>query len=186
MFVLLFGLMGVASLFPVGSHYAAQGEQFDRSTALSDAAFDELLARGILRPQAWLYGDPDVRADTVETVYDYDLAVIQQSTINSGQFNIINPAITPGRAFIIDPIGVQSALPPQNALQEHNHFFPYLQGATQSMTMPAAWNSPPATWTLPPAAWPIQEPTWPIRRVSLPGAVPGDPMPLLVADTIFS
>lgn len=194
MFVLLFGLMGVASLFPVGSHYAAQGEQFDRSTALSDAAFDELLARGMLRPQFWIYGDISVAANT-ETSVDPpvapyasnqdDLLFIQPST---QAFNITPGGdvdaqeVLAGRAFVIDPIGVQSALPPQNAQQEHNHFFPYAEGVAQLGTMPVPWQA-----TLRPTQGTTNvESVWPIRRVSLPGAALGQPMPLLVADTIFS
>ena len=55
MFVLLFGLMGVASIFPVGNHYAGKGEQFDRGSALAEAAFADLKARGMLKPELWFY-----------------------------------------------------------------------------------------------------------------------------------
>ncbi len=54
-FVLLFGLLGVASLFPVGNHYANQGDKYDRDTTLVDAAFSEMKTRGVLRPEGWLY-----------------------------------------------------------------------------------------------------------------------------------
>ena len=53
MFVLLFGLMGVAAIFPVGNHYAAKGDQYDRGAAMADAALAELKSRGLLRPQLW-------------------------------------------------------------------------------------------------------------------------------------
>jgi Tfp pilus assembly protein PilV len=55
MFVLLFGLMGVAAIFPVGNHYAGKGEQFDRGSALAEAAFADLKARGMLTPEYWYY-----------------------------------------------------------------------------------------------------------------------------------
>mgnify|MGYP001411790992 CR=1 FL=1 len=42
MFVLLFGLLGVASIFPVGSHYMNEGEKFDLSSALAQNAFEEM------------------------------------------------------------------------------------------------------------------------------------------------
>src|SRR4051794_34820033 len=57
MFVLLFGLMGVAAIFPVGNHYAGKGEQYERGAALADAAFAELKARGMLKPELWIYAD---------------------------------------------------------------------------------------------------------------------------------
>src|SRR5215207_700910 len=57
MFVLLFGLMGVASIFPVGNHYAGKGEQYDRGAALADQAFADIKARGMLNPSAWIYPD---------------------------------------------------------------------------------------------------------------------------------
>ena len=44
--VLLFGLMGVAAIFPVGNHYAGRGEQFDRGSALAEAAFESAWERG--------------------------------------------------------------------------------------------------------------------------------------------
>ena len=51
MFVLLFGLMGVAAIFPVASHYLTQGDQKDRSDALAANAFAEIKARGLMRPE---------------------------------------------------------------------------------------------------------------------------------------
>lgn len=191
MFVLLFGLMGVASLFPVGSHYAAQGEQFDRSTALSDAAFDELLARGMLKPETWLYGNP--LKDNNGANYN-DTTV--SSITNNGDIEVINPNTQmfnlpfvnggPGRAFVIDPIGAAAAIDPQV------QFFPYANYLTGMLNneMPSQWQTVPATWP-DPATWPIQEDVWPIRRVSLPApeyvsARPFQVLPLLVADTIFS
>ena len=60
MFVLLFGLMGVAAIFPVGNHYAGRGEQFDRGSALAESAFADLKARGMLKPELWYYANHPV------------------------------------------------------------------------------------------------------------------------------
>jgi len=46
-FVLLFGLMGVAAIFPVGNHYVVEGEKFDLGSSLARNAFEEIKARGI-------------------------------------------------------------------------------------------------------------------------------------------
>lgn len=191
MFVLLFGLMGVASLFPVGSHYAAQGEQFDRSTALSDAAFDELLARGMLKPESWLYGNPLKNANNAtynDTTVSANTANNDVEVINPNTklFNLTLPAVGPGRAFVIDPVGAAAAIDPQ---AQYFPFWNYLVDAP-NVGMPSAWQTAPATWPNP-ANWPIQEDAWPIRRVTLPApeyasARPFQVLPLLVADTIFS
>ncbi|QDS98027.1 type IV pilus modification PilV family protein [Adhaeretor mobilis] len=198
MFVLLFGLMGVASLFPVGNFYASRGERASRGVALSDAAFDEMLARGMLKPEAWLYGDPDMATVTElnsesisptdksyvihpETVFDGTARVPNPQRANIGEFNLTAGAIGPGRAFVIDPIGVAAALPPQDP-ENHNQFFPYAGGVKLTATMPAAWKNSLA---------PILEDAWPIRRVTLPAPDPTTnggaiALPLNVADTIFS
>jgi len=88
MFVLLFGLMGVVALFPVGNHYAKQGDKFERGTTLAQNAFDELTSRGILQPEFWLYAN--------------NSAFIQPS--GTGIFNNTS-ASGPGHAFVIDPLG---------------------------------------------------------------------------------
>lgn len=53
MFVLLFGLMGVASVFPVGSYYIERGDQLDRTSAVSAAALNEISTWGMLVPTRW-------------------------------------------------------------------------------------------------------------------------------------
>ena len=42
MFVLLFGLWGVAAIFPVGNHYVIEAEKFDLGGNLAQNAFEEL------------------------------------------------------------------------------------------------------------------------------------------------
>ena len=53
MFILLFGLVGVASLFPVGKYHMQQATQYDRSAAVGQRAFEEIRVRGLLRPDRW-------------------------------------------------------------------------------------------------------------------------------------
>jgi hypothetical protein len=53
MFILLFGLVGVASLFPVGKFHATQALQYDQAAALGQRAFEEIRVRGLLRPDRW-------------------------------------------------------------------------------------------------------------------------------------
>ena len=48
--ILTIGLLGVAALFPVGSYYMQKGEIADRGSAIAQAAFNDLIARGMLNP----------------------------------------------------------------------------------------------------------------------------------------
>ena len=62
MFVLLFGLLGVASFFPVGQHFVQKGDRLDRVAAVGQAAANDMATRGILRSDQWLQvhkNDPD-------------------------------------------------------------------------------------------------------------------------------
>jgi hypothetical protein len=97
MFVMLFGLMGVAAIMPVGNHYAARSDQYDRGAALAGSAFAELKSRGLLQPGYWLRANSAPFIDA------------------NGNFNTV-ASFGPGHAFVIDPLG---------AAQSNNEFFPY-------------------------------------------------------------
>ena len=219
MFVLLFGLMGVAAVFPVGNHYAGRGEQFDRSTALSESAFGELRARGVLRPETWLYGaatgDEVVGAsdDDLDTLLTFSHPpltpiVIQDHRVNSPgaarqAFNVLgyptNPVggagtAGPGRAFVIDPLGVAAAYNATPVVPNAD-VFPI---ATFDEVDPQAKpnTAMPGPWALAiDAATPLVsydfEARWPIRRVTLPVPPTGgsgfefSPVPTQIAESIF-
>jgi hypothetical protein len=129
MFVMLFGLMGVAAIMPVGNHYAARSERYDRGGALAASAFAELKSRGLLQPDFWLYSD-------------------SKGVMNNGAFQLPFTGTNPvgaGHAFVIDPLG---------AAETTNTFFPYpnaLDGAGNP------WNGAP--WNLAGSAWPIRRVT---------------------------
>jgi hypothetical protein len=108
MFVLLFGLMGVAAIFPVGNHYAGRGEQYDRGAAMADAAFGEIKARGLLRPDVWLYAQQPSNASLY---MKNDARVIAASGGSAGLFNVTTLAtMGPGHAFVLDPMGTAAAV----------------------------------------------------------------------------
>src|SRR5262245_49081304 len=48
--ILAIGLLGVAALFPVGAYYMQKGEVSDNGSAVAQAVFNEVMARGILNP----------------------------------------------------------------------------------------------------------------------------------------
>jgi hypothetical protein len=174
MFVLLFGLMGVAAVFPLGNHYAARGDQYDRGAAMADAAFADLKARGILQPSVWMYAEAP---PTSSVMLGNDWRISQSSGIGLGQFNITPVApMGPGHAFVIDPMGIaakRAIVATPNGLD----VFPYAKfdsdtpdglskggnGASNTDT-PLVWRDPPGTPK--PAALTGQR--WPLRRVTLP------------------
>jgi hypothetical protein len=119
MFVMLFGLMGVAAIMPVGNHYAARSERYDRGGALAASAFAELKSRGLLQPDMWMYPDKSW--------------VINQVGAYPDTFTLGNNA---GHAFVIDSIGAAQAIGNNAA-----NLFPY--GAANpgwALTpLPTAW-----------------------------------------------
>ena len=186
MFVLLFGLMGVAAIFPVGNHYVVQGEKFDRGNALATNAFEEMRARGMLDTERWLYAG-NTAANTTETgdaLFIDSLSVNDQSRYF--RFNM-NPAVGnpygPGNAFVIDPMG---------AADTTNFAFldiwPINADATgnQSEFLNPWINDPASPWYNQASVGQ----RWPVRRITLPSPIPGggglsQPMPLPVAESIF-
>src|SRR5215213_2097491 len=51
--ILTLGLLGVASVFPVGSFYMQKADNYDISSSLAQEAMNELETRGWLDPWAW-------------------------------------------------------------------------------------------------------------------------------------
>lgn len=192
MFVLLFGLMGVAAIFPVGNHYAGRGEQFDRGSALAEAAFADLKARGMLKPQLWLYASmPDNPA------VPNDRRVIQPVTNPPARgsvpdtFNYIG-AGGQGHAFVIDPLGIARELAANNnnPANLRSDVFPHAYYSNSSPdgliendpTLPSNTDNP---WNQL-QRLPLQGERWPLRRISLPSNNVSQPtMPTAVAETIF-
>ncbi len=78
-FILLFGLVGVASMFPVGRLYTQQSNRYDRAAAVGQAAFNEIQTRGFLNPEYWYFGDGTTKVKGTDD---------------------------PLRAYLFDPIGV--------------------------------------------------------------------------------
>lgn len=70
--IMTIGLLGVASLFPVGGHYMQQGEVADTANAIAQAALDDAIIRGHLNPENWF----------VHSAFMQDLSVA--TTANGG------------------------------------------------------------------------------------------------------
>src|ERR1700709_2274572 len=56
--ILTLGLLGVASVFPVGSFYMQKAEISDKGSAIAQSVFSDLMARGMLNPRAWYVMTP--------------------------------------------------------------------------------------------------------------------------------
>lgn len=197
MFVLLFGLMGVAAIFPVGNHYATQGEKYDRDVALVDAAFAEMKARGVLQPKHWLYasdptggtavGDPVISQYTTGAFVEDRFAMPIPPTGATGVDH-------PGYVYVIDPLGAAAGL---NAGVRDAWAFPWYDmsnfgdDTVRNTAMPDAWRPMSGN----PGRPGLAGENWPIRRVGLDvNPLPGDAasnstnvqvMPTALAQTIF-
>lgn len=193
MFVLLFGLMGVAAIFPVGNHYVVEGEKFDLGAALAQNAFEELKGRGMLRPEFWHYVD---YADPSASIYgftvtngnnqltgEYETSVIQPDLTNNqpnpgrGTFNITG-APGPGHAFVLDPLGGSA----DTSLQHVDVFPRYTDkdGDVLNRNTPGLWLVPPNSNP------PVPQLTgrrWPVRRITLLDGI--GLMQTSVGETIF-
>ena len=168
MFVLLFGLMGVAAIFPVGNHYAVEGEKYDRDVALADAAFSELSARGMLQSDKWLYADSEPNfsnGNIVPVMAQYhELPLRKGEFVLAGLRDASKPH--PGYAFVIDPLGTAAgAAEPVDDLVG----FPWYDVSTGRSTIYAG-----NPWKL----LGLAGDTWPIKRVTLDvNPLPGNPGP---------
>lgn len=166
MFILLFGLMGVAAIFPVASHYVIQGEQKERGTGLAQIAFEEIQARGLLQPQYWYYATHNSPTVLGQKFID------EAAGVNYGRF-LLKPPAGPGHAFVIDPMGSSDVS--VNGVYRTN--FPY----NESNFNP--WNATLLFPAVPPTTSQALT-TWPVRRMTLPrGTAPLNPV---TARTLFS
>src|SRR5687768_15942977 len=60
--ILTLGLLGVASLFPVGGHYMQQADISDNGAMIGRSIMNDLQAKGILNPKAWYSFVPPTNA----------------------------------------------------------------------------------------------------------------------------
>ena len=175
MFVLLFGLMGVAAIFPVGNHYVVEGEKYDLASGIAQNAFEELRARGMLQPEFWMYANVPLGTLAVPG----SRFVMQKNSTDPepGTFNMEYPpsatAPGPGNVFVIDPLG--------SANVNEIHFPFALQAIPPTLSNMWYVNRSQYAFSGPPY---LPGTVWPVRRITLPQA--GNfPMATGVAETIF-
>ena len=172
------GLLGVMSLFPVGSFYMQKAEVADRGSAVARSVMSDLVSRGMLNASAWRMVTTVPLAPAVPPLPSPDGA-------SNAYSRPVGPAITAwlsagmaptplaqraGNIYILDPIAVAAtslaAAAPNNRIAAT---FPAEASKLTSATYSgvAAWQP----WISPPGL----NDYWPMRRVTLvqPGAVAG-------------
>ncbi len=187
--ILAIGLLGVASVFPVGGYYMQQGEIADRGSAIAQAALDDAIVRGHLNPENWVVHDVQTGTGTVDMMSftngipspvpnQVRLGVSQASTTpipwpSNVPFRNFDPepsrATVFGSAYVIDPLGFADALHDVSAVDLANRI--------TSMPLrhfPGFANNPPQPWYTNPtnspwAPWDIGNSGafWPVRRVTI-------------------
>jgi hypothetical protein len=169
--ILTVGLLGVASIFPVASFYMQKGDVADRGSAIAQAAFNNLLSRGMLDPETWLMFEP-----TSPTSLNRGWAYSKRFAANLRNQLALNltSTATPlakqqilnyryGTAYVIDPLGANaSPMNPTAPLSRQQ------SPVAQRMPIQAVVNYTGYSW------WPWNpqgaspsELQWPVMRVSL-------------------
>jgi Tfp pilus assembly protein PilV len=170
--LLTLGLLGVLSLFPVGSVYLAQAETADRGASLAKSVMSDLVTRGMLDPNNWAAaeGTDGFRTDISQA----DLIELQVALMNSNpptsvpfrQGNCLS-----GSVYVIDPLGVAS-FRAQNEFRntsDPNYTDPrWLANFPGHLDYALPTGLPPTSpWY--PWGWANGKLAGPLRRVTFPG-----------------
>jgi hypothetical protein len=199
--IMTVGLLGVASVFPVGSWYARKADIADQGSAIAQSAMNDLVTRGLLNPDAWFAMTPPAGtpgATSPNFTFSSDGKYTPLGNKKPGTFtrpfaetlaeglklNPGNSAVLAkqfGHAYVIDPMFCAVAARNTNAANANSNL--------------AAWAFPSAAYFAnPQPAWmyytnALWEPwrrsgngkdqCWPIRRVTFQSsfAALGDPNP---------
>ncbi|MEX2317668.1 MAG: hypothetical protein WD669_10990 [Pirellulales bacterium] len=191
--ILTLGLLGVMSMFPVGSYYMQQAEIADRGSAVARAAMSDVIARGMLDSRAWRTVSPsgvnfNVNSDAAPAL-TFGRSVGKAMALEPDQ-SPKNLAYKFGSAFVIDPLGIAGTsfygsyannwrVSPFPAAA---YYYPVNYGSYASTKQ---W----LTWT-PAAGGQAAPELWPIRRVTFSQPRPGSPTQLIrmempVAESMF-
>lgn len=130
--IMTIGLLGVASLFPVGGHYMQQGEIADTANAIAQAALDDAIIRGHLNPENWVvldidnlkFTDPSTPNRPGTTPAQVNVSRFTDALEGAMHFRTLSTPTANamrslgglyldgfyGAAFIIDPLGMASGL----------------------------------------------------------------------------
>lgn len=141
--ILTVGLLGVAAVFPVAGFYMQKGETADRGSAIAQAAFNELLSRGMLNPELWLTMVP-TSGNQPNTTFNVDnkgnpntlnrgsftrpfAAALREAQGRNSSWNASEFTKHFGGGFVIDPLGVGAfaAIPGEGNLLSNRIAMPF-------------------------------------------------------------
>lgn len=183
--ILTIGLLGVAALFPVGSFYMQKGEIADNGSAIAQAAFNDLMAQGMLNPNAWYEMAVNVPfpnltgVDNGTNTFSRPVAAGMASAMaweqsdpnKSTAVRQSNLAKRIGSAFVIDPMGIAGATSRIGGPIQHKDISPY---PATAFRLPASYYNA-SQW----GTWSQNNATpdmWPVRRVTFLQSNPYDLM----------
>src|SRR5215471_16421394 len=89
--ILTLGLLGVASVFPVGSYYMQRAEISDKGSAIAQSVMSDLMARGMLNPKSWYVMVPPNGSDAYNQTFPSDGAFADATIRASMRLRFIRP-----------------------------------------------------------------------------------------------
>lgn len=99
--VMVVGLMGLASLIPLGRLELAEGNRLDNTATLGRSAFREVSVRGYLRPEMW--ADP---ANGKSVIRDVGMDPVVNTPITKFVVSLTGATLPPHAPIVIDPLMV--------------------------------------------------------------------------------
>ncbi len=101
--VMAIGLLGLASLLPVGRLEMARANQAMRASTIGRSGFRELSIRGALSPQRWLFYGSSSPASVVSSTVDSTTGLTTFSAALAGSISA-TPVRLPYTPLVIDPL----------------------------------------------------------------------------------
>ena len=185
--ILTVGLLGVASVFPVGSWYMQKASIADQGSAIAQSVMNDAVARGMLNPSSWYVMVPNPRsiAPTANPPWNQGFqcdgkycpipgntgvftrpfaTALSEAIAQTGaatDATMVNKQL--GAAYVIDPMGVAAFAVPNNywASNKFVYTFPASMNQLSQSTSATLYNSAWQSWGNSPAN------TWPIRRATV-------------------
>lgn len=190
--ILMIGLLGVASIFPVGGFYMQSGDIADQGGAIAQAALEDAIIRGHLDPENWIVHDLNgggaMQGVFMHLVSGAAPAPSDLSQRHLGLRGAVDGSQLPptifgraqnskrsarstyfGGAFVIDPIGSSSAMAGDGlnnqlvVLPEPSMPLRRFPAFSQTFTEPSGGTA----WD----AWQAAGLFWPVRRVTVVGEI---------------
>jgi hypothetical protein len=168
--ILALGLLGVAALFPVGGYYMQKAEIADRGSAIAQQAMNDLVARGMLNPEAWqvLVPSPPLTGGIEGAAKTFARpvgpAMAREMTLPAYTDRPKYLAQRFGSAFVIDPMGIAATT--VTAGSNANKLvspFPAAAYSSPKSYVSKYFSSPNSPWN----TWDCDPPeNWPVRRIT--------------------